>query len=135
MPCKTQHWRKHPAVIIIGLGVVTSLLCGLLMVEGAMDIAPIMATFSMLVLATCSLLLPRLAVIQPRRQRTLNSLPICWIWGVALMMLLGSFIDCFVAVDPESPIIIPFAIIMLPCGLFGILPALIPYWIIENLAD
>jgi len=135
MPCKTQHWRKHPAAIIIGLGVVTWLLCRLLMVEGAMDIAPIMATFSMLVLAMCSLLLPRLAVIQPRRKRTLYSLPICWIWGVALMMLLGSFIDCFVAVDPESPIIIPFAIIMLPCGLFGILPAPIPYWIIENMAD
>ena len=127
--------KKHPAVIIIGSVSATWLISRLLMVDGAMDDAPYMAAFSMLVLVLCSMLLPRLAVIKPRRKRTLNSLPICWIWGVALMMLLGSFIDCFVAVDPESPIIIPFAIIMLPCGLFGILPALIPYWIIENLAD
>ena len=135
MPCKTQHWRKHPAAIIIGLGVVTWLLCRLLMVEGAMDIAPIMATFSMLVLAMCSLLLPRLAVIQPRRNRTLNSLPICWIWGVALMMLLGSFIDCFVSIPPEDVCIISVAFLILPLGMFGIIPTLIPYWIIENLAD
>ncbi len=135
MPCKTQHWRKHPAAIIIGLGVVTWLLCRLLMVEGAMDIAPIMATFSMLVLAMCSLLLPRLAVIQPRRKRTLYSLPICWIWGVALMMLLGSFIDCFVSIHPEDVCIISFAFLILPLGMFGIIPTLIPYWIIENLAD
>ena len=135
MPCKTQHWRKHPAPIIIGLGVVTWLLCRLLMVEGAMDSAPIMATFSMLVLAMCSLLLPRLAVIQPRRKRTLASLPICWIWGVALMMLLGSFIDCFVSIHPEDVCIISVAFLILPLGMFGIIPTLIPYWIIENLAD
>lgn len=135
MPRTTQQWRKHPAVIIIGSVSATWLISRLLMVDGALDDAPYMAAFSMLVLVLCSMLLPRLAVIKPRLKRTLYSLPICWLWGVALTMLPGNFIDCFVAVDPESPIIIPFAIIMLPCGLFGILPAPIPYWIIENMAD
>lgn len=56
-------------------------------------------------------------------------------WGIALMVLTGSFIDCFASLAPDAIIIIPFAILMPTFGLFGILPALIPYWIIENKAD
>ena len=135
MPRTTQQWRKHPAVIIIGSVSATWLISRLLMVDGALDDAPYMAAFSMLVLVLCSMLLPRLAVIKPRLKRTLYSLPICWIWGVALMMLLGSFIDCFVSIHPEDVCIISFAFLILPLGMFGIIPTLIPYWIIENLAD
>ena len=130
-----SKWRKHPAVIICGLVAATWLLNRVLMVEGALDDTPYMAAFAMLVLALCSQRLPQLARIQPRSKRTLCSLLICWLWGIALMVLTGSFIDCFASIDSDAIIIIPFAILMPTFGLFGILPALIPYWIIENKAD
>lgn len=115
-------------------GLALRILCDFIRISGSWPPAPCIAGWSAAALTLLSIALPPVAGIKHPWGYTLTATLICWMWGLSFAVLIGAIIDCFIRCGHDPVAIFPYSLLQLPfITLAGLIPALIPYSIINTM--
>lgn len=82
-----------------------------------------------------SIVIPPVSKIRNAWGRCFTALPLCWLWGISLAVLIGAIIDCNDDPGCDPIAIFPYSVFIIPLyTIGGLLPAMIPFGYIEGKA-